>query len=105
MTDCGMRGRLLWAAAKILSLDLSALCEFAPVLKVKKLAIESKGNVSVIWALRHKIEDSFENLTGDDHMEYVDKFIAHLCLPPLEGTEHEYGREELETKGDQRKAG
>lgn len=84
-----MRGRLLWAAAKILSLDLSALCEFAPLLKVEQSAIEGKGNVGV--------------LTGDNHMEYVDEFIAHLCPPQLEGMEHEYGREELETKGDQKK--
>ena len=33
---------------KILWLDLSALCEFAPHAKVEKLAIEGKGKLSVI---------------------------------------------------------
>ena len=33
-------------------------------------------------------------------MKYVDELIAHLGPPPLEGMEHEYGQEELETKGD-----
>ena len=33
-------------------------------------------------------------------MEYVDKLIAHLGPPPLEGIEHEYAQEELETKSD-----
>ena len=84
----------------ILSLDLSALCEFAPHAKVEKSAIEGKGKLSVIRAIRQKIEDSFENLTGDDQMECVDELIAHLGPPPLEGMEHEYGQEELETKGD-----
>ena len=68
--------------------------------KLKKSAIEGKGKLSVIRAIRHKIEDSFEKLTGDDQMEYVDGLIAHLGPPPLEGMEHEYGQEELETKGD-----
>ena len=45
-------------------------------------------------------EDSFEKLTGDEQMDYVDGLIAHLGPPPLEGMEHEYGQEELETKGD-----
>ena len=35
-------------------------------------------------------------------MEYVDELIAHLGPPPLEGMEHEYGQEDLESKGDLR---
>jgi len=92
--------KLILLDRKILSLDLSTLCEFAPHAKVEKSAIEGKGKLSVIRALRHKIEHSFENLTGDDQMEYVDELIAHLGPPPLERMEHEYGQEELETKGD-----
>jgi len=86
-----------------LTLDLSALCEFAPHAKVEKSAIEGKGKLSVIRAIRHKIEDSFENLTSDDQMEYVDELIAHLDPKPLEGMEHESGQEELETKDDIKK--
>ena len=92
--------KLILLDRKILSLDLSALCEFAPHAKVEKSAIEGKGKLSVIRAIRHKIEDSFEKLTGDDQMEYVEELIAHLGPPPLEGMEHEYGQEESETKGD-----
>ena len=92
--------KLILLDRKILSLDLNALCEFAPHAEVEKSAIEGKGKLSVIRAIRHKIEDSFEKLTGDDQMEYVDGLIAHLGPPPLEGMEHEYGQEELETKGD-----
>ena len=33
-------------------------------------------------------------------MEYVDGLIAHFGPLPLKGMEHEYGQEELETKGD-----
>ena len=33
-------------------------------------------------------------------MEYVERLIAHLGPPQLEEMEHEYGQEELETKGD-----
>ena len=79
---------------KILSLDLCELCEFAPHAKVEKSAIMGKGKLSVIRAIRHKIEDSFENLTGDDQMEYVDELIAHLSPPPLEGMEQGYGQDE-----------
>jgi len=79
---------------KILSLDLSALCEFAPNAKVEKSAIMGKGKLSVIRAIRQKIEDSFENLTGDDQMEYVNELIANLGSPPLEGMEQEYGQDE-----------
>ena len=92
--------KLILLDRKILSLDLNALCEFAPHVEVEKSAIEGKGKLSVIRAIRHKIEDSFEKLTGDDQMEYVDGLIAHLGPPPLEGMEHEYGQEGLETKGD-----
>ena len=92
--------KLILLDRKILSLDLNALCEFAPHAEVEKSAIEGKGKLSVIRAIRHKIEDSFEKLTGDDQMEYVDGLIAHLGPPPLEGMEHEYGQEGLETKGD-----
>jgi len=92
--------KLILLDHKILSLDLSALCKFAPHAKVETSAIEGKGKLSVIRNIRHKIEDSFENLTGDDQMEYVDELIAHLGPPSLEGMEHEYGQEELETNGD-----
>ena len=92
--------KLILLDRKILSLDLNALCEFAPHAEVEKSAIEGKGKLSVILAIRHKIEDSFEKLTGDDQMEYVDGLIAHLGPPPLEGMEHEYSQEELETKGN-----
>jgi len=70
--------KLILPDRKILSLDLTALCAFAPHSKVETSAIEGKGKSSVIRAIRHKIEDSFENLTGDDQMEYVDELIAHL---------------------------
>ena len=56
--------------------------------------------MSVIWAIRHKTEDSFENLTSDDQKEYVDELIAHLGPPPLEGMKRDYGQDELETKRD-----
>ena len=92
--------KLILLDRKILSLDLwSALGKFAPHAKVEKSAVEGKGKLSVIRGIRHKIEDSFEHLTGDDQMEYVDELIAHLDPPPLEGIEHEYGQE-LEPKGD-----
>jgi len=91
--------KLILLDRKILLLDLSAFCEFPPHWKVEKSAIEGKGKLSVIRAIRHKIEDLFENLTGDDQMEYVDELIAHLGHPPLEGMEHEYGQEKSETKG------
>ena len=77
--------KLILLDRKILSLDLNALCEFAPHAEVEKSAIEGKGKLSVIRAIRHKIEDSYEKLTGDDQMEYVDGLIAHLGPPPLEG--------------------
>ena len=92
--------KLIFLDRKILLLDLNALCEFALHAKVEKSATEGKGELSVIRAIRHKIEDSFENLTHYDQMEYVDELITHRGLPPLEGMEHEYDQEELETKGD-----
>ena len=58
--------KLILLDRKNLLLDLSVLCEFAPHAKVEKSAIEGKGKLSVIQAIRHKIEDLFENLTGDD---------------------------------------
>ena len=78
-----------------MSLDLSALCEFALHAKVEKSAVEGKGKLSVI----RKIEDSVEELSGDDQIEFVDGLIAHLGPPPLEGMEDQYGQEELESKG------
>ena len=41
-----------------------------------------------------------EGLSDNDQIEFVDGFIAHLGPPPLKGMEHEYGQEELESKGD-----
>ena len=76
---------------KILSLDLSALCEFALHAKVEKSAVEGKGKFSVIWSIRRKIEDSVDALTSDDQIEYVDGLMAHLGPPPLEGMEDKYG--------------
>ena len=48
--------RLILLDHKIVSLDSSALCEFAPHAKVEKSAIEGKGKLSVIGAIRHKIK-------------------------------------------------
>ena len=95
--------RLILLDRKILSLDLSALCEFALHAKVEKSAVEGKGKLSVIRSIRRKIEDSVEELSGDDQIEFVDGLIAHLGPPPLEGMEDQYGQEELESKGDLKK--
>ena len=95
--------QLILLDRKILSLDLSALCEFALHAKVEKSAVEGKGKLSVIRSIRRKIEDSVEELSGDDQIEFVDGLIAHLGPPPLEGMEDQYGQEELEGKGDLKK--
>lgn len=91
--------KLILLDRKILSLDLSVLCEFALHAKVEKSAIEGKGKLSVIRAIRRKIEDSVETLSSDDQIEYVDGLMAHLGPPPLEGLESQYGKEEVEAKG------
>ena len=95
--------KLILLDRKILSLDLSRLCEFALHAKVEKSAIEGKRKLSVIRAIRRKIEDSVEDLSNDDQIEYVDGLIAHLGPPPLEGMEDNYGQEELENIGDLKK--
>ena len=95
--------KLILLDRKILSLDLSRLCEFALHAKVEKSAVEGKRKLSVIRAIRRKIEDSVEDLSDDDQIEYVDGLIAHLGPPPLEGMEDNYGQEELENIGDLKK--
>lgn len=95
--------QLILLDRKILSLDLSALCEFALHAKVEKSAVEGKGKLSVIRSIRRNIEDSFEKLSGDDQIEFVEGLIAQLGPPPLEGIEDQYGQEELEGKGDLKK--
>ena len=95
--------KLILLDCKILSLDLSRLCEFALHAKVEKSAVEGKSKLSVIRAIRRKIEDSVEDLSDDDQIEYVDGLIAHLGPPPLEGMEDNYGQEELENIGDLKK--
>ena len=79
---------------KILSLDLDKLREFALHVKVEKSAVEGKGKLSVIRAVRHMIEDSVDSLAGDDQIEYIDGLMAFLGPPPLEGMEEQYGNDE-----------
>ena len=81
-------------------LDLNALCEFGVHAEVEKSVVEGKGKLSVIQSIRQKMEDAVEGLSDDDQIEFVDGLIAHLGPPPLEGMEHKYGQEELESKGD-----
>ena len=88
---------------KMLSMDLSALSEFALHVKVEKSVVEGKGKLSVIRSIRRKIEDSVDALTGDDQIDYVDGLMAHLGPPPLEGMEDKYGQEGLENKNDLKK--
>ena len=88
---------------KILSMDLSALSEFALHIKVEKSVVEGKGKLSVIRSIRRKIEDSVDALTGDDQIDYVDGLMAHLGPPPLEGMEDKYGEEGLQNKNDLKK--
>ena len=88
---------------KILSMDLSALSEFALHVKVEKSVVEGKGKLSVIRSIRRKIEDSVDALTGDDQIDYVDGLMAHLGPPPLEGMEDKYGEEGLQNKNDLKK--
>jgi len=92
--------RLILLDQKILSLDLNALCEFAVYAEVEKSVVEGKGKLSVIRSIRQKIEDAVEGLCHDDQIEFVDALIAHFGPPPLKGMEHEYGQEQLESKGD-----
>ena len=94
-------GQLILLDRKILSLDLSALCEFALHAKVEKSAVEGKGDIRSISL--SKSEDSVEELSGDDQIEFVEGLIAHLGPPLLEGMEDQYGQEELESKGDLKK--
>ena len=42
---------------KMLSMDLSALSEFALYVKVEKSVVDGKGKLSVIRSIRRKIED------------------------------------------------
>ena len=79
---------------KILSLDLDKLREFALHVKVEKSAVEGKGKLSVIRAVRHMIEDFVDSLAGDDQIEYIDGLMAFLGPPPLEGMEEQYGKDE-----------
>ena len=79
---------------KILSLDFDKLREFALHVKVEKSAVEGKGKLSVIRAVRHMIEDSVDSLAGDDQIEYIDGLMAFLGPPPLEGMEEQYGNDE-----------
>ena len=88
---------------KMLSMDLSALSEFALHVKVEKSVVEGKGKLSVIRSIRRKIEDSVDVLTGDDQIDYVDGLMAHLGPPPLEGMEDKYGQEGLQNKSDLKK--
>ena len=88
---------------KMLSMDLSALSEFAFHVKVEKSVVEGKGKLGVIRSIRRKIEDSVDALTGDDQIDYVDGLMAHLGPPPLEGMEDKYGQEGLQNKGDLKK--
>ena len=92
--------QLILLDRKILSLDLSALCEFALHAKVEKSAVEGKGKLSVIRSIRRKIEDSVEELSGHDQVKFIEGLIAYLGPPPLERMEDQYGQEELESKGD-----
>ena len=85
---------------KMLSMDLSALSEFALHVKVEKSVVEGKGKLSVIRSIRRKIEDSVDVLTGDDQIDYVDGLMAHLGPTPLEGMEDKYGQEGLQNKSD-----
>ncbi|CAH3170308.1 unnamed protein product [Porites lobata] len=87
---------------KILSMDLSALSEFALHVKVEKSVVQGKGKLIVIRSIRRKIEDSVDALTGDDQIDYVDGLMAHLGPPPLEGMEDKYG-EGLQNKNDLKK--
>ena len=88
---------------KMLSMDLSALSEFALHVKVEKSIVEGKGKLSVIRSIRRKIEDSVDALTGDDQIDYVDGLMAQLGPPPLEGMEDKYGQEGLQNKSDLKK--
>ena len=88
---------------KMLSMDLSAISEFALHVKVENLVVEGKGKVSVIRFIRRKIEDSVDVLTSDDQIDYVDGLMAHLAPLPLEGTEDKYGQEGLQNKSDLKK--
>ena len=88
---------------KMLSMDLSALSEFALHVKVEKSVVEGKGKLSVIRSIRRKIDDSVDVLTGDDQIDYVDGLMTHLGPPPLEGMEDKYGQEGLQNKSDLKK--
>ena len=88
---------------KMLSMDLSALSEFALHVKVEKSVVEGRGKLGVIRSIRRKIEDSVDALTGDDQIDYVDGLMAHLGPPPLEGMEDKYGEEGLQNKNDLKK--
>ena len=83
---------------KMLSMDLSALSEFALHVKVETSVVEGKGKLSVIRSIWRKIEDSVDALTGDDQIDYVAGLMAHLGPPPLEGMEDKYGHEGLQNK-------
>ena len=92
--------KLIQLDRKLLSLDLNALREFALHAEIEEKAVEGKGKLGVIRAIRRKVEDSVESLSDDEQIEYVEGLIAHLGPPPLEGLEDQYGEEEAETKGD-----
>ena len=53
---------------KMLSMDLSAISEFALHVEVQKPVVEGKGKLSVIRSIRREIEDSVDALTGDDKL-------------------------------------
>ena len=92
--------KLIQLDRKLLSLDLNALREFAFHAEIEEKAVEGKGKLGVIRAIRRKVEDSVESLSDDEQIGYVEGLIAHLGPPPLEGLEDQYGEEEAETKGD-----
>lgn len=59
---------------KIFSLDLNVLCEFTLHAKVKRLAVEGKGNLISIRSIKRKIKDSVKRLSGNDQIEHVDGY-------------------------------
>ena len=83
---------------KMLSMDLSALSEFALHVKVETSVVEGKGKLSVIRSIWRKIEDSVDALTVDDQIDDVDGLMATRALRHSREWKISMGKKDYKTK-------
>ena len=81
-----------------MSMDLSALSEFALHVKVETSVVEGKGKLSVIRSIWRKIEDSVDALTVDDQIDDVDGLMATRALRHSREWKISMGKKDYKTK-------